>query len=155
GWARTIRYFLRDVNHENLYGCDCYPQAVEAAAAHNKWCHFELTPPFPPTTLEANKFDLIYLYSVFSHLSEELHLALLQEFKRILKPGGILIATTRHRNFILYCRTLTQVNLPVQLRGSSYQFANTEEALAKYDNGMFCHSPVSGGGVLESSFYGA
>jgi hypothetical protein len=40
---------------------------------------------------------LIYLYPVFSHFPEEMHLALLREFHRLLRPGGLLIAPTRQR----------------------------------------------------------
>src|SRR5438309_300916 len=47
---------------------------------------------------------LIYLYPVFSHFPEEMHLALLREFHRLLRPGGLLIAPTRQRNFILWQR---------------------------------------------------
>ena len=155
GWGRVIRFFLRDVDHTNLYGCDCYPEAIEMAKHLNKWCNFEFTRPFPPTDFESNKFDLIYLYSVFSHLSEDLHLKLLREFHRILSSDGMLVATTRARDFILHCeRIRKQTNVPHQLRGSSESFAEVEPFLKKYDQGLFCHSPTGGGGTLESSFYG-
>ncbi len=155
GWGRIIRFFLRNVDHNNLYGCDCYPEAIEIAKRHNRWCTFEVVGPFPPTRFQPNKFDLIYLYSVFSHLSEDLHLALLQEFHRVLKPGGILIATTRTRGFILHCEKLRhQPKIPIQERGSSASFVDTASFLARYDEGRFCHSPTGGGGVLEPSFYG-
>jgi len=155
GWGRVIRFFLRDVDHANLYGCDCYPEAVETARSHNRWCTFEVVRPVPPTQFQSNKFDLIYLYSVFSHLSEDLHLRLLEEFHRILKPEGILVATTRARSFILDCEKLRhQSCVPIQERGSSASFVDTKAVLERYDQGLFCHSPTGGGGVLEPSFYG-
>jgi len=155
GWGRVIRFFLRDVDHVGLYGCDCYPEAVETARNHNRWCIFEVVRPVPPTEFQSNKFDLIYLYFVFSHLSEDLHLRLLEEFHRILKPDGILVATTRARHFILDCEKLRhQSSIPVQERGSSGSFVDTTAFLQRYDQGLFCHSPTGGGGVLEPSFYG-
>ena len=41
---------------------------------------FEVTPILPPTRFPDGHFDVIYLYSVFSHLSEAAHLAWLREF---------------------------------------------------------------------------
>jgi SAM-dependent methyltransferase len=45
----------------------------------------------PPTSYESEKFDLIYALSVLSHLSEPLQDAWVAEFRRILRPGGLLI----------------------------------------------------------------
>ncbi len=43
---------------------------------------------------EEHYFDIIYLYSVFSHTTREDMLIYLNEFKRILKPGGRVFFTT-------------------------------------------------------------
>ena len=99
-------------------------------------------------------FDLIYSYSVFSHLAEEIHLRWLAEFHRLLRPGGLLVATTRARECI---RRIDQhfLSLPSwweRPRGSV--FANVRKTLARYDRGEFCHGGVGGGGVLKSSFFG-
>jgi len=155
GWGRVIRFFLRDVNHNNLHGCDCYPEALELAKSQNRWCHFELIKPFPPTLFSSNTFDIIYLFSVFSHLAEDIHLELLREFHRLLRPGGLVIATTRTREHILVCeRIRRQGNVAIQERGQSVSFVETEYFLNQYDRGLFCHSPSGGGGVLEPSYYG-
>jgi SAM-dependent methyltransferase len=154
GWGRIIRFFMRDVDHANLYGVDCYLEALEMAKSQNKWVNFQLIGARPPIPLE-EKFDVIYLFSVFSHLSESLHLELLQEFSRLLKPDGLLIATTRPRDFILRTRQLRQLaNQQAQDRGGAATFADTEKSLTAYEAGEFCFDPSGGGGVLESSFYG-
>jgi SAM-dependent methyltransferase len=101
GWGRVIRFFLKDVAAENLVGIDVDPEAIEASRATNRWCTFKDCDVFPPSGFEADSFDLVYAYSVFSHLSEEAHERWLAEFERILKPGGVLIATTLHRAFIV------------------------------------------------------
>jgi SAM-dependent methyltransferase len=110
----------------------------------------------PPTSYPDQMFDLIYSYSVFSHLSEEAHLAWLKEFKRIMKPGGLLIVTTRAREMIDYCgmlRTSDDLSEP-HLQGLATAFADKDYWQAKYDEGQYCHSPLSGGDILDSSFYG-
>jgi SAM-dependent methyltransferase len=156
GWGRVLRFFLKDVEPEMLWGCDCSDIALKNSVETNRWCNFRLVDTLPPTSYPDQTFDLIYSYSVFSHLSEEAHFAWLKEFKRIMKPGGLLIATTRAREMIDYCgtiRTSDDLSDP-HLRGLATAFAPTNYWKAKYDEGQYCHSPLSGGDVLDSSFYG-
>jgi len=155
GWGRIIRFFLRDVNLDNLIGIDCYPEMIDLCRATNPFCRFELVDPYPPTRLSDNSFDIIYSYSVFSHLSEEAHLAWLEEFRRVLKPGGLLIATTRARNFVLECAEMRrQQEQRFWMRGAAASFMDTDAALARYDRGEYLYEAVGGGGVLDSSFFG-
>jgi SAM-dependent methyltransferase len=155
GWGRLIRFFLKDVEPLNLFGIDCYDEMIQICKRTNKWCGFLTVNPLPPTSLPASMFDLIYCYSVFSHLSESAHQKWLDEFERVLKPGGIFIATTRSRDFIEQCARLRlESNLPEHEAGAAHAFRDLENALNDYDNGKYCHSPVGGGGVLDRSFFG-
>jgi SAM-dependent methyltransferase len=118
-------------------------------------CNFDAIDPMPPIKYPNNMFDVIYLYSVFSHLSEAAHQSWLNEFHRILKPGGIFIATTRPIEFIEYCQVLArkkQVN--EWERGSTLAFTDPDQAIIDYKNGKFIFSPTGGGGVLDKSFFG-
>jgi SAM-dependent methyltransferase len=54
--------------------------------------HLFRAPELPPTSLPDAHFDLIYAYSVFTHLSDSWS-AWLIELHRLLKDDGILIAT--------------------------------------------------------------
>lgn len=45
-------------------------------------------------SFEDNKFDIIYLFSVFSHMLEDEVAIYLKDFKRILKPTGKVLFTT-------------------------------------------------------------
>ncbi|HEX8149391.1 MAG TPA: class I SAM-dependent methyltransferase [Pyrinomonadaceae bacterium] len=64
------------------------------------WCQQNLTPPFkfltttsfPHLPFEDNYFDLIYSFSVFTHICD-LADAWLLELRRVLKPGGRLYLT--------------------------------------------------------------
>lgn len=155
GWGRIVRFFLKDIGAEGLYGVDCFEEVITICKNSNLRCTFEMIDVMPPTHFPDNFFDAIYLYSVFSHLSEEAHMAWLLEFKRILKPGGIVIATTRPRHFLIECDALRK-NKDVKefQHGAVASFQNIKECLSDYDNGRFCHSPTGGGGVLSTSFYG-
>jgi SAM-dependent methyltransferase len=156
GWGRIIRFFLKDVEPERLFGVDQVEEAIRACLNTNKWCRFTLIDPQPPTPLTAEFFDLIYLYSVFSHLPEEMHWALLREFHRLLVPGGMLIATTRARDFIHFCKSLRDDprlrEKPGWIRGSAIVFADVDAAISAYDNGQFCYESLGGEG--RWSFWG-
>jgi len=154
GWGRILRFFLRDVAPGNLLGADVMPLAIDLCRKTNSWATFSPVPALPPSDLPSERFDLIYLYSVFSHLSEEAHDRWLTEFRRILKPGGLLMATTRPREYIIECET----NRRRQARGlhehALTAFTGTDDWLARYDRGEYCYSGVGGGGVLDGTFYG-
>jgi SAM-dependent methyltransferase len=51
--------------------------------------------PFPPDT-----FGLVYALSVFTHFTEELQTAWRDELRRVLRPGGRLLATTHGRSYL-------------------------------------------------------
>jgi SAM-dependent methyltransferase len=155
GWGRIVRLFVRDVAPDRLWGIDCLPAAIEICKTTNPHATFRLVDPFPPTTIADGTFDLVYAYSVFSHLSEAAHLAWLGEFNRILKPGGLLVATTRGREFILQC---AEARAKGEQRdwamGTVLSFQDTDDALARYDRGEYVYEPLGGGDVLDASFYG-
>lgn len=155
GWGRIIRFFMKDIGPEGLLGIDCYEDAIAICRESNLRCAFESIDVMPPTLFPENFFDAIYLYSVFSHLSEEAHMAWLLEFRRILKPGGVVIATTRPRHFIIECDAMRKdKNIKEFQHGAVASFQDVKRSLSDYDNGRFCHSPTGGGGVLSTSFYG-
>ncbi|MBA4062721.1 MAG: hypothetical protein C0501_03270 [Isosphaera sp.] len=138
GWGRTIRFFLKDVAAENLCGVDAYPDAFEAVRQTNRWCDLRMVDPFGPTPFPADKFDLIYAYSVFSHLPENVHELWLAELRRVLKPGGLLVATTWQREFILECEERNRAQHDI-LRYQEPVFGDKDRHLAEYDAGQFCH----------------
>lgn len=155
GWGRIIRFFLKDVAGRNLEGIDCFPEAIEISQATNRWAQFSLIDPMPPTTLASDTYDLIYSYSVFSHLSEAAHIAWFREFHRLLQPGGMLIVTTRAREFIEFCEQIRQMNpRPDWAQDITLAFDGVDRWLDAYDRGEFCHEATGGGDVLSDSFYG-
>ncbi|MGC2423989.1 MAG: class I SAM-dependent methyltransferase [Nitrospirota bacterium] len=155
GWGRIIRFFLKDMEASGLWGVDCLRDMIDISLTQNLKSNFKLIDPMPPTDFDADSFDVIYLYSVFSHLSEEAHLAWLREFARILKEGGIVVATTRPRAFIEYCGELAKLaKLEPWQEGAAKSFADPSKTLAEYDNGNFVHCPNGGGEGVLSPFFG-
>src|SRR6185369_16301580 len=122
-----------------LWGVDPVEEMVSLCKQQNSWCNFEPISTRPPSQFQDNTFDLIYSFSVFSHLSEEMHESLLIELRRILRPGGLLITTTRGREFIEQSAApLKYENIDAPLR----LFSDTQQCLADYDRGQYCFSQI-------------
>lgn len=93
GCGRVLRRW------KNLAGTKVYGTDFNAELAD--WCRQWL--PFsamsvnslePPTAFQDQQFDAIYAFSVFTHIPAEVQKHWLQEFHRILQPGGLLIFST-------------------------------------------------------------
>jgi SAM-dependent methyltransferase len=156
GWGRIQRFFLKEIPSERLWGADQCAEVIDVCRQTNRWCRFVVVPPRPPFDLPENDFDLIYCYSVFSHLPEDLQFELLREFRRLLRPGGLLLATTRDRQFIHDCEALRRrpdlALLPTWLRASAPAFKPAKDWLARYDAGEYCYHNFGHAG--QWSFWG-
>lgn len=156
GWGRMSRFFLRDLPGKDVWGIDVGPDMISLCQKHFRTGHFELVPAVPPTILKEASFDVIYAYSVFSHLNEEVSLAWIKELSRLLKPGGLLLVTTQGRLFIDYCEQMRQKatkEIPWNATLSGI-FMDRKAAFDAYDHGEFLHVPTGGGKYLPNSFYG-
>jgi SAM-dependent methyltransferase len=90
GCGRVARHWA-DLDGPEIHGCDYNPDLVA-------WCRDKLpflrtsqNPLLPPAPYVSGSFDLIYALSVFSHLDETLQAAWIAEFRRMLRPGGLLV----------------------------------------------------------------
>jgi SAM-dependent methyltransferase len=93
GAGRTLRQFLPEAERGEFHGCDIDGPSIAWLAQH-------LSPPLhvfrngeaPPLPRGDEAFDLVYAFSVFTHLTEHWASWLL-ELHRVLKPGGLVFAT--------------------------------------------------------------
>jgi len=93
GAGRTLRHFFDEARVGELHGCDIDEPSIA-------WLAENLSPPFhvfrnkeaPPLPLENDSFDLVWAISVFTHISDRWS-AWLVELHRVLRDGGLLIAT--------------------------------------------------------------
>lgn len=77
-----------------LYGCDLNPQLIDWAQQHlPQAIDCRLSNLNPTLPYQDQQFDMIYLISVFTHLSLETQKQWIREFKRILRKGGYLMVT--------------------------------------------------------------
>ncbi|MDX9755540.1 MAG: class I SAM-dependent methyltransferase [bacterium] len=93
GSGRLLGFFYYYSNIPELYGCDIDQEAIEWAQKNYSKAQFTAISPYPPTDYPADTMDIIIGFSVFTHLDRKNQLGWLQEMKRILRPGGLFIAT--------------------------------------------------------------
>lgn len=101
-WGRIIRFFMKDVEPDNLHGVDVDAKYLEAARETGVPGSLHRIDPLGRLPYDDGKFDLVYAYSVFTHLPENVQDHWLAEIARTLKPGGLLIATVEPPRFIDY-----------------------------------------------------
>lgn len=93
GAGRTLRHFLTEAEAGEFWGADIDLTSID-------WLQDNLCPPLnvvqsgvdPPLPFESESFDLAWAISVFTHLDGNSADWLL-ELHRILKPGGLLMAS--------------------------------------------------------------
>jgi len=95
GSGRVIRNFRHLPPSAKLSGCDYNEALVSWCRANLPFAAFDPNQLEPPLPYSESAFDLVYAYSVFTHLSENLQFRWLGELRRILKPGGRLLFTVQ------------------------------------------------------------
>ncbi len=93
GWGRAMRPFMRDLSLDNIYGYEPLSWFAQASRSLNPYVATIGGPATPPLPFATSSFDLVISWSVFSHLPEHLLRAWLEEFTRILRPGGLIVFT--------------------------------------------------------------
>jgi SAM-dependent methyltransferase len=158
GWGRIARFFFKEVDGKNFFGVDVDPTMIAFCASEMTCGRYETVQPEPPMKFLKNRsLDVIFAYSVFSHLAEPVALQWIEEFSRILKPKGILLATTQGRSFLDFCESLHDKPLDqehVWWKGLARSFLPIDQAKKDYDSGKFLFSSTGGGVYREKSFYG-
>jgi SAM-dependent methyltransferase len=94
GCGRVTRYLLSRRPLPEVFGCDIDEEAVEWCRAHLAPGQFPVVAPTPPTPYADGTFDVVIGCSVFTHLSRSDQRRWLEEIRRILAPGGVLMAST-------------------------------------------------------------
>jgi len=93
GAGRTLRHFLKEAEEGEFYGCDIDRASIAWLAEHlSPPLHVFQSGALPSLPQPDGFFDLVYAFSVFTHLAD--HWAdWLLELHRVLRPDGLLFAT--------------------------------------------------------------
>ena len=123
GNGRLIQHLINLRPEAEIHGCDILQKCIVQCRRKFPKGNFVRNSIKPPTGFNDNQFDLIYTYSVFTHLTEKNHLAWLQEFARILKPGGVMIHSVKSYQFVRRAKLFSPKYLSkYQLCGSLKEF---------------------------------
>jgi SAM-dependent methyltransferase len=76
-----------------LSGCDIDSEAVGWCKKSIPGAVFEVIPPYPPTSFADDSFDLIFGFSVMTHLTRKDQQRWLKEMYRLVRPDGLLIVS--------------------------------------------------------------
>ena len=112
GYGRLTEMFLRFAKNAEIYACDIREDYLKLAKKSLPEVNFIQNKEVPPLEIKDGTFDLIFAYSVFSHLREDHHIAWLSEFQRLLKKGGILALSTHGYE----CLNRLEVFNPIRLK---------------------------------------
>jgi SAM-dependent methyltransferase len=94
GCGRVIRRWA-DVSGPSFYGSDYNAKFIEWCRANLPFAQFEVNGLAPPLPFGDGQFDLVYALSVFTHLTEPLQREWMAELRRVTRPGGLILFTTR------------------------------------------------------------
>jgi len=92
GCGRVLRHWTG--GSTEVFGCDIDPKMVAWCDEHLPFAHVAVNALTPPLPYEESSFDLVYAFSVMTHLSEELQREWVRELRRVLKPGGFFVFST-------------------------------------------------------------
>ena len=98
GCGRIIRHIHFNNSAASLYGSDYNPDLIKWCSKNLPFGQFSVNQIAPPLEYQDSLFNLVYARSVFTHLTGTLQLNWMDEFRRILKPGGFLYLTTHGRS---------------------------------------------------------
>jgi len=157
GWGRIIRFFLNDVDPGNLHGVDVDDAILDVARSTGVPGNLAQIGPNAPLAYADGYFDVVYAFSVFSHLSEASATFWLAELMRVLKPGGTLVMTTTTDHFLELCEACSYKESGRNQYEEDYarMFADPAAARRRYAAGEHVYAPVAGNAdVLEASNYG-
>ena len=99
GCGRIARHLLDDAS---LHGCDYNPRLVTWCRRHLALRDVVVNGLAPPLPWPDDHFDAMYAISLLTHWPEALQRSWMTEWRRVLRPGGTLLATTHGRHFAVH-----------------------------------------------------
>jgi len=143
GCGRVFRWWQEYSSILTFWGCDINPDLINWCRNNLTFGNFSINSLQPPAIYNNSQFDLIYLFSVFTHLTKETQEKWLDEFSRILNPGGILLVSV-HGDF--HAKYLPKECIEEYEKNGFYVMtknAEGENLCASYQNENFCEKLFS------------
>ncbi|MCE4064213.1 class I SAM-dependent methyltransferase [Chryseobacterium gleum] len=130
GPGRVIRHMPTLLEESNqFFATDYNEDSINWCSKNIHHVDFSKNKLSPPLSYENDFFDIIYGISIFTHLSEKMHIEWIKELRRVLKKDGILIVSLQGNNFKL---KLTSTELKEFTNGKLVVRGNTKEGHRMY-----------------------
>lgn len=100
GVARITRHLPGLPGIRSVTGADVHAGMISWDSRHIPGVDFRRVEPSPPMPFADQRFDIILGVSVLTHIPGDRQTAWLDELRRILRPGGVLLLTTQGRAFL-------------------------------------------------------
>lgn len=95
GYGRIIRAMYYFADPDDLYGCDPWDVSIELCKQDGVIGNLAVSEYLPKELPFSSKFDLIYAFSVFTHLSKRATHECLNTIVDALSPEGVIVITIR------------------------------------------------------------
>lgn len=99
GYGRLSRLFYYYTDYNNLHGVDPWINSIQECNSNGLIENYSLSEYFPSNLPVEGKFDLIYAFSVFTHLDEAHTKKCLETMANYLTDDGLIIITVRPIEF--------------------------------------------------------
>jgi len=145
GWGRFLRFFWKDVDECNLFGCDISQSIVDTCHSLKVPGQIDQIDPRGSLPYPDNYFDTIMAYSVFTHLPETIHLHWMRELARVARPGCVFCLTIEPRRFIDFIRDISPDTSSEWHRMLSVHKPRVAEFYQAFDAGQLVFMPTNKG----------
>jgi SAM-dependent methyltransferase len=98
GCGRVLRHWP-DLRRARVLGTDYSPKLVQWCSQNLPFADVSVNQLAPPLAYREAEFDLVYAFSVFTHLTHDLQVPWVKELTRVLKPGGYLLLSTHGESY--------------------------------------------------------
>lgn len=101
GWGRIPRFLSRFIPADQLFGLDPMTESLAICARDNVPGTYRQCDAYPESLplSPGRTFDLINVFSVFTHLNEKYQFKVLEALRDRIAPGGVMAATIRRESF--------------------------------------------------------
>jgi SAM-dependent methyltransferase len=99
GCGRILRNW-HELRGTRVAGCDINREMIRWCSDHLPFAEVTVNELAPPLPYADSSFDLVYAFSVLTHLNEELQHAWTRECGRVLKPGGYFLFSTLGEHYL-------------------------------------------------------
>jgi len=131
GCGRILKAFEGFPHAGELWGSDVDAEAIAWNRTNlGHLAQFTSNADLPPMRFPDGWFSAVLAVSVFTHLPEEMQIAWLSELRRIIRPGGVLVASLHGAHYL--SDSNPDLRAEVEERGFAYRTGSRTGGLPEY-----------------------